>query len=156
MVIYVSGKFSHGNTELSAFDLALLDMGVANYNIIRLSSVIPPDSKVVETEFMPRIHGGIWGDRLYAVYADARTSKVGESVYAGVGWVLDEEGKGLFVEHEGHSEEEVSKLIDDSLNDLMTNRGMAKLDIRKKIVGGKCTDQPVCALVVSIYEREQW
>jgi arginine decarboxylase len=35
-----------GPTPLGAFDAALLDAGVANYNLICLSSVIPPASAI--------------------------------------------------------------------------------------------------------------
>jgi len=44
--IQVSGGIGSGPTELSAFDQALVRAGVANYNLIYLSSVLPPDSDV--------------------------------------------------------------------------------------------------------------
>ena len=49
-------------TLLAAFDSALLSAGVANFNLITLSSVIPPRSsvRVVDTT-LPGGHG----DRLY-------------------------------------------------------------------------------------------
>ena len=78
-----------GTTELSAFDAALVGAGVANFNLIRLSSVIPPNGEVVEVDRCPFSHGASWGDRLYAVYAEQRTSIPGQQVWAGVGWVQD-------------------------------------------------------------------
>ena len=41
-----------GHTKLSAFDHALLTAGVANFNLITLSSVIPPRRRLrlVETD----------------------------------------------------------------------------------------------------------
>ena len=39
------GKGS-GKTELAAFDAALWNAGIADYNLIILSSIIPPNSKV--------------------------------------------------------------------------------------------------------------
>lgn len=45
--IYVTSGIGEGQTNLSAFDAALWDAGIANFNLIKLSSVIPPHSKVL-------------------------------------------------------------------------------------------------------------
>jgi pyruvoyl-dependent arginine decarboxylase len=50
MEIPIVAGFGRGETGLSAFDAALGDSGVLNYNLIRLSSVIPPCSTVVEDD----------------------------------------------------------------------------------------------------------
>ncbi|MDQ2678046.1 MAG: pyruvoyl-dependent arginine decarboxylase, partial [Actinomycetota bacterium] len=44
--INVVGAVGTGPTSLAAFDDALVSVGVANYNLVRLSSVIPPGSTV--------------------------------------------------------------------------------------------------------------
>lgn len=157
MKVYVSSAVGWGTTQLSAFDKALIDTGVANYNLIRLSSVLPPGSEVVELEgALPQVPG-TWGDRLYVVYAEMRTSTNGEEAWAGVGWVQDPEtGKGLFVEHEGHSEESVRSSVNDSLADLMKNRGMEPLPINMRVVGGTCQEHPICAYVVVAYQVSDW
>lgn len=156
MTIYVNGAVGQGLTTLAAFDNALIKTGSANYNIIRLSSVIPPNAEVVEVEQMPAMPGA-WGDRLYAVYAEMRTEIVGEEAWAGIGWVTDPEtGKGLFVEHEGHSEKKVREDITNSLNGLLGNRGMESLPIKMHVVGGKCEAAPICALVIAAYQVSDW
>ena len=156
MKIYVAGSAGVGSTELSAFDDALIKTGVANYNLIRLSSVIPPQSEVSLTDHINEKPGS-WGDRLYVVYAESRTSNPGEEVWSGIGWVQDPtDGKGLFVEHEGHSEAEVETLIRNSLKDLMNSRGLSGLEIKTKLVGATCNDNPVCALVVACYQVSDW
>ena len=42
MNIYVSSGIGYGQTKLAAFDAALNEAGIANFNLIKLSSVIPP------------------------------------------------------------------------------------------------------------------
>ncbi len=156
MKIYVAGAIGQGDTELAAFDHALIISGIANYNLIRLSSVIPPSSTVLEVEKV-ETKPGTWGDRLYVVYAEARSSTRGEEVWAGIGWVQDPtDGKGLFVEHEGNSEKAVRDDIEASLRNLMRSRNMAELPIGMKVVGGKCIDKPVCAFVVATYQVSDW
>ena len=102
MKLYLASAIGRGSTELGAFDAALFGAGVANLNLVRLSSVIPPGSDIIQVERCPFEQNGRWGDRLYAVYAEQRTTTPGEQVWAGVGWCQDREtGQGLFVEHHG-------------------------------------------------------
>ena len=53
MEINVVNGVGEGQTELSAFDAALKDSGVYNYNIMYLSSVIPAGA-VVKEKFSSR------------------------------------------------------------------------------------------------------
>jgi arginine decarboxylase len=46
--IQVTTGTGEGPTPLAAFDAALLDAGVANYNLILLSSVIPAGASSAE------------------------------------------------------------------------------------------------------------
>jgi arginine decarboxylase len=156
MNIHVSAGVGIGPTELSAFDQALVHAGVANYNLIYLSSVLPPDSQVVVTE-RPEPIAGNWGDRLYVVMAQKRTSQRNAEVWAGIGWMQDPKTKqGLLVEHEGHSEDEVRADISHSLTALARNRHMEFGTPRMRVVGTKCTDLPTCALVVAVFESVSW
>ncbi len=153
MRISVVGAVSEGLTELSAFDSALLSMGVGNKNLIILSSVIPPSSEVALTP--PQLKE-TYGNRLYVVLSHHESSKPGDNVYAGLGWVLAEDGSGLFVEHHGSSEDEVRDLIFNSLKDMASKRGLSFGEIRYKIVGGQVKDKPLSAVVCAVYKEEDW
>ncbi len=157
MNLQVTGALGAGPTQLAAFDDALIRVGAANFNLIRLSSVIPPGSAVTEIDGPMRPPGGGWGDRLYVVYAEQRSSHPGEEVWAGIGWVQDpHSGRGLFVEHEGPSEHSVRAEIDASLAHLQRGRELSLGPIHRRIVGGRCIDRPVCALVLCAYTTEAW
>jgi len=156
MNIHLSAGTGTGPTELSAFDQALVKAGVANYNLIYLSSVLPPGSNVIKDE-RPQKHGGEWGDKLYVVMAQKRTSQRNQEVWAGVGWIQDPETKrGLLVEHEGNSEAEVRADIQHSLKALAENRRMEFSAPQMHVIGTKCVDYPVCALVVAVFEPAGW
>lgn len=159
MQIHIATGIGAGPTTLSAFDSALNDAGIANYNLLRLSSVIPPktDITVHDDPLSQDIMPGGWGDRLYVVMAEMRVDKPNDEAWAGVGWVQDPEtGKGLFVEHEGHSEESVRRDITQSLEALMATRNIDFGPIQMKVVGRTCTHQPVCAMVVAVYQASDW
>ncbi|HVI60891.1 MAG TPA: pyruvoyl-dependent arginine decarboxylase [Candidatus Saccharimonadales bacterium] len=159
MKIYIAPGIGTGPTKLSAFDAALNHAGVANYNLLRLSSIIPPDSSIlpqkksIPAEAMP----GGWGDRLYVVMAEKRVDTPNTEAWAGIGWVQDKDsGKGLFVEHEGQSEKAVRRDITQSLEALMATRNVNFGEIHMNVVGRTCINHPVCALVVAVFQSSDW
>lgn len=159
MQIYIVPGIGTGPTKLSAFDAALNDAGVANYNLIRLSSVIPADATIkTQNDRIPsKIMPGKWGDRLYIVMAEKRVDTPNTEAWAGIGWVKDKKtGCGLFVEHEGESEKTVRKDITQSLEALMATRNVDFGKIEMRVVGRTCTHLPVCALVVAVYQASDW
>lgn len=156
MKICIKSALGEGPTPLASFDDALIKSGIANYNLIRLSSVIPPASVIIEdtqTENEPIS----WGDKLYLVYAEQRESRKGFEAWSGIGWVQDQKsGKGLFVEHEGESKSYVEESIKNSLEHMMSSRNLNFGEIKMKVIGGKCTNTPICALVVATYQVRGW
>lgn len=160
MQIHVATGIGTGPTKLAAFDSALNHAGIANYNLLRLSSVIPPKSEIVihEKGAIPAdVMPGGWGDRLYIVMAEERVDTPNTEAWAGVGWVQEKEsGKGLFVEHEGNSEKKVRRDIQQSLEALMATRNVDFGEINMVVDGRTCTNHPVCAMVVAVYQASDW
>ena len=174
LAITVSAATGTGPTSLAAFDDALRAAGIANYNLIRLSSVIPPGSTVVGrpapepgipgvidlTDASPLLRNdldGGWGDRLYAVWAFQSAELLGQEAWAGVAWAQDPtDGRGLFVEHEGGSEAQVRHELEASLTSICEARGMRDLEQRSVVVGATCEGPPVAALVIAPYQTASW
>lgn len=158
MKIQIVAGTGTGPTTLAAFDSALIDIGVANYNLIPLSSVVPPGSEIITKRKIttPPEH---WGHRLYVVMAGERVDTPNMEAWAGIGWVQEKKsGKGLFVEHHGASESAVRKDITDSLNALMESRNgtFTKSKINMSVAGITCTSEPVCALALAVYQAVDW
>jgi len=134
-------------------------MNIANFNLILLSSVIPAGAIVtVEPGAEQARPAGAWGDRLYVVMAEKRSSTAGERVAAGVGWVQDPDtGKGLFVEHEGRSAAAVDQDIQSSLNAMLERRTESFDPIRHQIISEVTPPgAAACALVVATFESQPW
>jgi len=153
--INITSGIGDGETTLSAFDEALWNAGIANFNLIKLSSVIPSGSKVIEDEALKTKNKGD-GKRLYVVLSDKRESERGREAWAGIGWVQNKEGFGLFVEHHGSQQAEVVRLIRESLTDMIKYRENGFGEIHYHVVGKRCEDKPVCALVAAVYEEQGW
>src|SRR5579872_6959074 len=95
--IILSTGAGTGSTRLSAFDAALHDAGVFNYNLIHLSSVIPQNANIVKEKFHTK--PGEHGHKLYCVIAEIRSSEKGKYIGAALGWYQTQsDKKGIFVE----------------------------------------------------------
>jgi arginine decarboxylase len=163
MRIPVVTGIGHGGTLLSAFDDALRASGVHNYNLVPLSSVIPPETEVVPHErYVPPTDEH--GHRLYVVKAEVRSDHVGTVIAAGVGWYQWGDGRGVFVEHEtaGSTYEAVSAELDCririSLEDLCGARDVPfhPRRVRSKVTVAEVEDRPTSALVLAVYQSEPW
>lgn len=155
MNITINTSRGNGSTELSAFDNALYNAGVSNYNLIPLSSVIPPKSHIlINKPFESREDE--FGNKLYCVLSQSRTSIPGEEIWSGIGWVQAKDGRGLFVEHHAKSENELNILIDKSLQSMIKYRVMPFGGVNRLTIGVKCIDQPVCSLAIATYQSQGW
>ena len=119
-----------GRTTLSAFHEALVALDLGHYNLIRLSSVVPPNTSVDGTGKAP-VPAGQWVQR------------------------LDGQG-GLFVEHEGTSEAYVENQIRLSLADLVKGHEDEFTTGDWVLNGAVCTGEPVCSMVLAAYETAPW
>lgn len=155
--ITVRTAVGEGATMLSAFDAALLSAGVANFNLIRLSSVIPRASQLrVTGDPASEPIAGQHGDRLFCVWASGYAEHPGETAWAGLGWTRDAEGHGLFVEHHGGSEESVLEQIHLSLEDMTRARGGGYGPPETVTVSAHHEAKPACALAIAAYQVMPW
>ncbi|WP_036961902.1 pyruvoyl-dependent arginine decarboxylase [Promicromonospora kroppenstedtii] len=157
LTIRVSSGSGTGRTPLAAFDAALAAAGVSDFNLVRLSSIVPPGAAVQEVEGRDQLRGA-HGDLLFCVYAQAHASLPGHEAWAGIAWSRHEDGSGagLFVEHEGPSHEQVSADLTHSLQDLSATRGNRYHPEGRRITGITCVTMPVCAVVVATYRHVGW
>jgi arginine decarboxylase len=76
---------AEGGTALNAFDNALLAAGIGNVNLVRVSSIVPPDVDIVD---LPQIKPG---SIVPTAYAAITSETPGETITAGVGYALPED-----------------------------------------------------------------
>ena len=81
-IILTSG-IGEGNTPLNSFDKALLDAGVGNLNLIKISSVVPADAEVFELEKVVPLEI-LPGTFIPAVYTYITSDTIGENIAAAV------------------------------------------------------------------------
>jgi len=164
MKIKVAAGRGEGSTTLSAFDTALKAAGIHNYNIIRLSSVIPPESEVVVEKWRnsPAEHG----KKLYTVLAEIRTDLLNRSIAAGIGWYQTKDNRGVFAEQHDiieslnteEAETNVAKKLEATVRDLCVNRGYPfnKRNYKTMITSAEVKNKPTCVLVAAVYESQSF
>ena len=100
-------------TEMAAYDAALADCGVANYNLVTVSSVVPAGASVKPVGTAPDL--GPAGGRLTVIQARASVPPGEENpACAGLGWSLGPQG-GLFYEDAGTDPAGVRRAVRDGL-----------------------------------------
>ncbi len=92
-----------GPTALAAHDAALAGANIHQYNLIELSSVIPPNAEITESSEAPDL--GATGHQLPVVLA-ADTTQTG-AVSAALVWARTTDGAGIFYEAAGPSDSAV-------------------------------------------------
>ncbi len=119
---------SEGKTSLSAFDGALLQAGIGNINIIRVTSILPPYAeedphlKIPEGSLVPTAYGAIDSD------------VPGEIISAAIGVGFSEDSFGVIMERaERENREEAEAKVELMLNEAFRQRGMR---IKHKMIKG--------------------
>jgi arginine decarboxylase len=133
---------AEGGTTLNAFDNALLAAGIGNINLIKVSSILPPEVPVID---LPKIKPGALVPTAYA----AMTSEVpGETVAAAVGYAVpdDPAKNGVIMEFHGHARQrEAEQAIVAMLEEAFRVRGEPIREM--KIVAAEHTVERIgCAL----------
>lgn len=153
MDIYITFGIGEGTTKLSAFDSALFDAGIANFNLIYLSSVIPPGSNIIERKL--NWNNQHIGKKLYVVASQTIVDEIGKTGFVGLGWINNKNSGGIFAEFSSNNRIKTISYIQSTLKSMNTHRSL-KGSPNIKIINITCRKKPVCAIIAAVYEIENW
>lgn len=100
-IFFTKGVGRHRN-RLQSFELALRDAGIEVLNLVRVSSIFPPNCKVISRpKGMSRLQAG---QITHCVLAEAATNEPSRLVGAGIGLAVPADGMqyGYISEHHGY------------------------------------------------------
>jgi len=118
---------AEGSTPLNAFDNALLAAGIGNINLIKVSSILPPEVPVME---LPKIKPGAL---IPTAYAAVTSETPGELIAAAVGYAVpdDPAKNGVIMEFHGHTtRDEAERAIRGMLDEAFRVRGEAMKEMK--------------------------
>lgn len=120
---------AEGETELNAFDNALLEAGIGNVNLIKVSSILPPKAAYCEEVALPA------GALVPTAYASISGCTPGERLAAAVGVGLSRDGFGVIMEFHGHcGREEAEQQVEEMLHAAFARRHMPLTETRIRAV----------------------
>jgi arginine decarboxylase len=126
-LIWVTSGNAEGETELNAFDNALLSAGIGNLNLIKVSSVIPRGVEVLDKPLA--IEPGTLVPCVYSVHS---STVPGETVSSAVGLGFSQDSHGMIFEAGGGSAETAERVVRRMVNEAFDRRGM---QLARVIVG---------------------
>lgn len=111
--------FTHGHGKhrhnLESFEAALRDAGIAQCNLVKVSSIFPPGCKIISRE--KGLKKLVPGQITYCVLAEARTDEPNRLVSAGIGLAVPARGEqfGYISEHHGYglTEKKTADFVED-------------------------------------------
>ncbi|PKK81307.1 MAG: pyruvoyl-dependent arginine decarboxylase [Thermoplasmata archaeon HGW-Thermoplasmata-2] len=152
-----SGHAQDPESELNAFDKALMDAGIAQCNLVSVSSILPPDAEEVEPTYITP------GTITFAVLV--RMDGVdGDRIGSGVGWGMCEtkSGKryGIVAEHHDNSSKKyIEKKLVDKMHQMARWRRMQLKWFKTRVESLEVDDDMngcvLTALVYLPWEEEQ-
>ncbi len=126
----VVGK-GEGKSKLTAFDAALLDAGIGNTNLLRVSSVLPPRCELREK---PELSFGML---LPVAYGTISSNQKGQRISAaiGVGIPEDPDCFGMIMEFSGTcSAEEAASAVEAMVREAFEMRGIRLREVLVKSI----------------------
>jgi arginine decarboxylase len=128
----VSGT-SEGSSKLNAFDHALLNAGVGNCNLLKVSSILPPGAKQVSSVHIPP------GSLVPIAYGSLTLDTPGELISAAVGvGIGDPANYGVIMEYSGRtSKHEAENHIKRMVEEAFAKRGLELSQILVRAVEHK-------------------
>ncbi len=148
----VSGA-SEGYTPLNAFDGALLQAGIGNTNIIKMSSIVPPRCKPISPIPLPP------GALVPAAYAAITSDVPGEIISAGVAVALpeDENQNGLIMEYSGKGERaKIEEIVRNMAVEGMKLRGWEIKDLRSIAIEHRIKKIGAALAAVVLWDSSVW
>lgn len=135
------GGVGEGPTFLNAFDAALIAANVGHYNLVRVSSILPPNTKREEKILLPP------GSILPIAYGYIYSADQGQRITAAVSVAIPEDPNsiGVIMEYSGDlDEDDAREFILNMAKVAMEKRGIKYKEILHKVVSTKVTNSKTC------------
>ena len=122
------GSSSH---ELVSFDNALLSAGLSNYNLLKVSSILPADSKEQKRIDLPE------GSALLVAYGTISSDIPGDRISSAiaVGVPEDDSSVGIIMEYSGHGDAATAEsVVRDMVYESMQNHAIPCREIKSSSI----------------------
>lgn len=144
MKVSITSGRAEGPTKLNSFDNALLDAGIGDVNLIKVSSIVSGGTKIVK---LPELEGGAM---INCVLAHAFSDQKGDYITAVIALAMAD-SLGCVVEHSGVNKEpqEIKIEAENMVRHMMEIRGLKMKEIIVEMVSHEVVNRgsAVAALI---------
>ncbi|MBO8138770.1 MAG: arginine decarboxylase, pyruvoyl-dependent [Desulfotomaculum sp.] len=143
---FVTAASAEGHSKLNAFDNALLKARIGNVNLLRVSSILPPNAEFDPDLMLPP------GSLVPTAYGYITSDVPGETIAAAVGVGLSKDTFGVIMEFSGKcTKEEAEKAIENMLKEAFETRGMELVDMKIEAVEHKVEKVGCCLAAAPLW-----
>ncbi len=129
---FLTAAAAEGESRLTAFDQALLKAGIGNVNLIRVSSILPPEACLDENLRIPP------GSLVPTAYGSIISDVPGETISAAVAVGLSPDSFGVIMEFSGRcSKAEALETVQEMVREAFENRAKPLQEIKVAAVEHK-------------------
>lgn len=130
---FITAAAAEGKSKLTAFDNALLKAGIGNVNLIRVSSILPP-----EAEFTPGMQiapGSLVPTAYGSIVSEIPGERIAAAIAVGVPVTHDKDSFGVIMELTGKfTKEEAEAMIIRMVEEAFEARGKELKEVKVKAV----------------------
>ncbi len=141
---------SDGFTPLNAFDNALLQAGIGNTNLVKMSSIVPPRCQKIDPIPLPQ------GVLVPVAYASIQSDLKGEVISAAVAVAFPEEDHcGLIMEYSSRGrKEDVESIVREMAREGMKTRGLNIKHVESRSVEHRVTNIGAAIAAVVLWDKD--
>lgn len=143
MIVAAAAEADHA---LTAFDAALLNVGLGNVNLVRLSSILPPGCREEDgIDFPP-------GSFVPTAYGAISSEMKGEHIAAAVGIGFTAGSFGVIMEHAGNCSAETARnKVEAMIEEAFLNRGLVLDGLKIKTIEHKVEKAGAAIAAVALW-----
>lgn len=138
------GKDEH---HLVSFDSALIDAKISNYNLLRVSSILPIQCEIADKVEVKE------GSPLLVAYGSISSNKEGDVISSAVavGVPRDKASVGVIMEYSGHCHKErAEKIVREMTVKAMQNHGIEIEKINSSAIEGKVDGKEFVSVISAV------
>lgn len=143
---FLTSGSAEGNTELTAFDGALLNAGIGNINLIKVSSILPPKAEYSPDLELP------FGALVPTAFGTIISEKPGQIISAAVAVGISNDSFGVIMEStDTCPKEELERRIESMVKESFAMRKMELKEFKISAVEHKVKNIGCCVAAVPLW-----
>ena len=148
--VYLTSSSATGDYPLTAFDGALRNACIADFNLIRVTSIVPSGTPIRRLVSQKQISGN--GLLIPAVYESIRSDKIGTVISVAVGVGVAEQSPGLIFSYRcDDTESKARSALKEMIRESMAKKGISDFKLKIASASAKVVQPWTCVFAAAVF-----